>query len=72
MGGFDRSIAKGMWRVVFFERRNNRVEIDKTGPWLPQEQRARDWAHWFAAQGYFVALQDQSGEMQRFCEGLPG
>ncbi|MDT9001594.1 hypothetical protein RQP53_20120 [Paucibacter sp. APW11] len=61
-----------MWRVVFYERRNNRVQLDKTGPWLPQRQLAMDWAQWFSAQGYFVALQHQSGELERLCEGLPG
>lgn len=61
-----------MWRVVFFERRGNRILQDRTGPWLPEKQTARNWANWFIEQGYHVALQDQSGQLEKISAGLPG
>ncbi len=71
--GFNQpAISTGMWRVVFYERRANRVHVDKTGPWLPTKKLAQQWANWFGALGYHVALQDQYGELQRFSVGLPG
>lgn len=76
MHGFGSSAgtagASNMWRVVFYERRGCRVQIDRTGPWLPKRQFAQEWARWFKAQGYFVALQDQFGTEERFSQGLPG
>jgi len=71
MSSFDNKISKNMWRVVFYERRQNRVQMDRTGPWLPQKQLAMNWAQWFAEQGYFVALQDQAGTLERLHQGLP-
>lgn len=71
MSNFDRSISNGMWRVVFYERRGYRVHLDRTGPWLPNKKIAQQWAHWFGGQGYHVALQDQSGGMERLTPGLP-
>jgi hypothetical protein len=72
MSNFDRSISNGMWRVVFYERRNNRVQMDRTGPWLPSKQLAQQWAQWFCERGYHVALQDQSGGLEKLSQGLPG
>jgi hypothetical protein len=69
---FNQSLSKGMWRVVFYERRANRVLMDKTGPWLPTKKLAQEWANWFGALGYHVALQDQFGELERLSIGLPG
>lgn len=60
-----------MWRVVFVERRGNRVHTDRTGPWLPSKQLALQWARWFAEQGYHVSLQDQSGGSEKISVGLP-
>ena len=71
MGAFDAKINNNMWRVVFYERRGYRVEVDRTGPWLPDRQQARRWAHWFGEQGYAVALQDQNGELEKLHQGLP-
>lgn len=71
MRSLDGKISKTMWRVVFYERRNHRVELDRTGPWLPNKQLAQNWAQWFAERGYFVAVQDQSGIMERLSQGLP-
>lgn len=71
MSSFDNKISKNMWRVVFYERRQNRVQMDRSGPWLPQKQLAMNWAQWFAEQGYFVALQDQAGTLERLHQGLP-
>lgn len=61
-----------MWRVVFYERRGNRVQMDRTGPWLPNKKLAEQWAHWFGERGHHVALQDQSGSMEKVSQGLPG
>lgn len=61
-----------MWRVVFYDRRGGRVHVDRTGPWLPTKQLAQQWANWFGALGYHVALQDQGGELERRKLGLPG
>ncbi|MCU7374750.1 hypothetical protein PEC18_28870 [Paucibacter sp. O1-1] len=72
MSNFDRSISSGMWRVVFYERRGNRVQMDRTGPWLPNKKLAEQWAHWFGERGHHVALQDQSGGMEKVSQGLPG
>ncbi len=72
MSNFERSISSGMWRVVFYERRGNRVQMDRTGPWLPNKKLAEQWAHWFGERGHHVALQDQSGGMEKVSQGLPG
>lgn len=72
MSNFDRSIASGMWRVVFYERRGNRVQMDRTGPWLPNKKLAEQWAYWFGERGHHVALQDQSGGVEKVSQGLPG
>lgn len=71
MNRLDKHTATGMWRVVFYERKGNRVEVDRTGPWLPTKQLALSWASWFEAYGYFVALQGQSGGLERMRPGLP-
>jgi len=72
MNNFDRSISSGMWRVVFYERRGYRVQMDRTGPWLPNKKLAQQWAQWFGERGYHVALQDQGGGLERLSPGLPG
>lgn len=61
-----------MWRVVFYERHGYRVKMNRTGPWLPTKQQARQWAHWFGQHGHHVALEDQEGGLERFSLGLPG
>jgi hypothetical protein len=66
------SITTGMWRVVFYERRANRMRVDRSGPWLNSKDLALQWASWFGARGYHVALQDQSGELERLSIGWPG
>lgn len=66
-----KGLSEGMWRVVFYERKGYRVEVDRTGPWLPNKTMAQHWADWFGARGYHVALQDQSGLLQRISAGLP-
>ncbi len=71
MNSLDRNAASGMWRVVFYERKGNRVEVDRTGPWLPTKQMAQSWANWFNAHGYYVALQGQGGVLERMRPGLP-
>ena len=71
MNSLDRNAATGMWRVVFYERKGNRVEVDRTGPWLPTKQMAQAWANWFASHGYYVALQGQGGVLERQRPGLP-
>lgn len=71
MASFHDRIPSNMWRVVFYERRGPRVHMDRTGPWLPQKQQAQHWAHWFAEQGYHVALQDQNGHLEKLHVGLP-
>ena len=71
MNSYNFSSAGSMWRVVFYERRANRVHIDRTGPWLPDKQLARNWALWFKDRGYHVALQDSAGTVERFSKGLP-
>lgn len=72
MNSFDRSITSGMWRVVFYERRAGRLHTDRTGPWLPSKKMAQQWADWFMQHGYFVALQDQIGGLEKLHQGLPG
>lgn len=72
MTKFDTSMGGGMWRVVFYERRGSHVFVDKSGPWLPGKSKAKLWADWFAQQGYHVALQDQSGSLEKLHQGLPG
>lgn len=67
----DGSMSAGMWRIVFYERRGNRVVVDRTGPWLPTKTLARNWAGWFGELGYNVALQDQAGTLERLSAGLP-
>lgn len=73
MNSFDRSTSAttGMWRVVFYERRGYRIHMDRTGPWLPSKSQAQHWANWFGQLGYHVALQDQTGGMERLSPGLP-
>ena len=72
MNRFDQPVSSGMWRVIFYERKGNRVVVDRTGPWLPNKQLARSWAGWFGERGYHVALQDQVGGLERLSVGLPG
>lgn len=72
MSSFKHSMSAGMWRVVFHERRGHRVHVDKTGPWLPSKKMAEQWACWFTSQGYCVALQDQTGAVEKQYHGLPG
>jgi len=69
---FDQTLAAGMWRVIFYERKGNRVSMDRTGPWLPNKNLALNWASWFGERGHHVALQDQSGGLERLSIGLPG
>ncbi|MDN3919210.1 hypothetical protein [Roseateles violae] len=71
MNRFDQGVATGMWRVIFYERVGNRVRLDRTGPWLPTRRLAQQWADWFLQRGYHVALQDQSGGLDRISNGLP-
>jgi hypothetical protein len=72
MNRFDQSVSAGMWRIVFYERRGNRVQMDRTGPWLPNKKLAQNWAAWFGGRGYHIALQDQAGHLERLSVGLPG
>ena len=72
MNRVERGLGSGMWRVVFYERKGHRVEMDRTGPWLPSKTLAQNWADWFGALGYHVALQDQTGTLERLSAGLPG
>lgn len=72
MNRFDQSVSTGMWRVIFYERKGNRVQMDRTGPWLPEKRLAQHWAQWFGERGYHVALQDQGGALERLSLGLPG
>jgi hypothetical protein len=72
MNRFDQSVSTGMWRVIFYQRVANRMKVDRTGPWLPSKTLAHQWANWFGERGYHVALQDQSGTLERLSTGLPG
>ena len=72
VNGFDQTLGTGMWRVVFYERKGNRVSMDRTGPWLTTKKLALHWAHWFGERGHHVALQDQAGALERLSVGLPG
>jgi hypothetical protein len=72
MNRFDQGVSTGMWRVIFYERIGNRVQMDRTGPWLPSKKLAQHWANWFEERGYHVALQDQQGGLERISAGLPG
>jgi len=72
MNRFDQGVSTGMWRVIFYERVGNRVQIDRTGPWLPSKTLAQSWAGWFGERGYHVALQDQGGGTEKISAGLPG
>ena len=72
MNRFDQGVSTGMWRVIFYERVGNRVQMDRTGPWLPSKKLAQRWADWFGERGYHVALQDQAGTLERVSTGLPG
>jgi hypothetical protein len=65
MNRFDQGASTGMWRVIFYQRAANRVKIDRTGPWLPSRNLARQWADWFTERGYHVALEDQGGTLER-------
>lgn len=60
-----------MWRVVFVERRGNRVYQDRTGPWHPDKETARKWAEWFKQRECHVMLQGQDGSTERLFQGLP-
>jgi len=71
MNRLDRNSTTGMWRVVFYDRKGHRIEVDRTGPWLPTKQQAQNWANWFASHGYHVALQGQGGALERLSTGLP-
>lgn len=71
MSNFNRSMSSGMWRVVFHERRGYRIHVDRTGPWLPSKKMAEQWARWFGSIGYCVALQDQTGAVEKKYQGLP-
>ncbi|UXH78454.1 hypothetical protein [Roseateles amylovorans] len=71
MASFQDRIPTNMWRVVFYERRGNRVHVDRTGPWLPEKTLAQHWARWFTERGYHVALQDQGGQLEKSTPGLP-
>lgn len=71
MAGFQERIPSNMWRVVFYERRGNRIHMDRTGPWLPEKHQAKSWAGWFQERGYHVALQDQNGQLEKLNPGLP-
>ncbi len=62
----------GMWKLVFYKRVGLRVEVDRSGPWLPSRAAAESWAHFFLAQGYHVGLQAQDGGVERLSAGLPG
>ncbi|WP_341969066.1 hypothetical protein [Roseateles sp. PN1] len=64
-------MTSDMWRVIFYERVGGRLHTDRTGPWLPNKQMAQNWANWFGALGYHVALQNQGGELHRISLGLP-
>ena len=72
MSSYNFGSSGSMWRVVFYERRGNRVHLDRTGPWLPEKSLARGWADWFKTQGYHVALQDQNGGLEKLHVGIPG
>ena len=72
MSSFHDRIPSNMWRVVFYERRGNRVHLARTGPWLPEKSLATNWANWFMSRGYHVALQDQNGSLEKMLAGLPG
>ena len=71
MGSYHFNQSSGMWRVVFYERRANRIHVDRTGPWLPERALAHNWAMWFLERGYHVAVQDSSGSLDRLSKGLP-
>lgn len=62
----------GMWKLVFYKRKGLRVEVDKSGPWLPSRQAAEAWAQFFLNEGYHVGLQSQDGVVERLSAGLPG
>ena len=72
VNGFDQALGTGMWRVVFYERRGNRVAMNRTAPWLTTKKLALSWANWFSERGHCVALQDQAGGLERVSVGLPG
>ncbi|HEY1091746.1 MAG TPA: hypothetical protein VGE47_11680 [Burkholderiaceae bacterium] len=65
-------ISAPMWRLVFYERRGNRIELDRSGPWTPDKKKAQGWANWFVGLGYFVGVQNQAGAVERLRAGLPG
>ncbi|MET0518684.1 MAG: hypothetical protein ABW005_07600 [Burkholderiaceae bacterium] len=71
MNRLGHDVSSGMWRVVFYERKGNRVQMDRTGPWLPEKKLALLWAQWFGERGYHVALQDQFGSLEKLSSGLP-
>ena len=62
----------GMWKLVFYKRKGLRVEVDKSGPWLPSRAAAEAWAQFFLGEGYHVGLQSQDGAVERLSSGLPG
>lgn len=61
----------GMWKLVFFSRRGLRVEVDRSGPWLPSRSAAEAWAQFFLQAGHHVGLQSQDGRLERLSAGLP-
>lgn len=62
----------GMWKLVFYKRVGLRVEVDRSGPWLPGRGAAEAWARFFLDQGYHVALQAQDGTIEKLSAGIPG
>lgn len=68
----DATHPEGMWKVVFYERAGRRIQIDRSGPWLPNRSAAQAWADYFLREGYHVALQSQDGKLDRLAPGLPG
>ncbi len=61
----------GMWKLVFFERTGMRIQVDRSGPWLPSRHAAEQWARFFVNEGYHVALQSQDGKLERLTPIIP-
>lgn len=62
----------GMWKLVFYKRVGLRIEVDRSGPWLPSRGAAESWARFFLDQGYHVGLQSQDGVVEKLSAGIPG
>jgi hypothetical protein len=62
----------GMWKLVFYKRVGLRVEVDRSGPWLPSRATAESWARFFLGEGYHVGLLSQDGKVERLSPSLPG